>query len=55
MAVWTLMPANKKSIEEVVYWEKDGKTIFFRQGWRSVGSTTYCPSCADKKRKNGRL
>jgi len=39
MAVWTLMPANKKSIEEVVYWEKDGKTIFFRQGWRS-GSVT---------------
>ena len=39
MAVWTLMPVNKKSIEEVMYWEKDGKTIFFRQGWRG-GSVT---------------
>lgn len=39
MAVWTLMPVNKKSIEEVMYWEKDGKTVFFRQGWRG-GSVT---------------
>lgn len=39
MAVWTLMPVNKKSIEEVMYWEKDGKLIFFRQGWRG-GSVT---------------
>ena len=39
MAVWTMMPVNKKSIEEVMYWEKDGKTIFFRQGWRG-GSVT---------------
>ena len=39
MAVWTLMPVNKKSIEEVMYWEKDGKTIFLRQGWRG-GSVT---------------
>ena len=39
MANWTLMPVNKKSIEEVMYWEKDGKTIFLRQGWRG-GSVT---------------
>ncbi len=39
MAVWTLMPVNKKSIEEVMFWTKDGKTIVFRQGWRG-GSVT---------------
>ena len=39
MARWTLMPANKKSIEEVMLWEKDGKTIVYRLGWRS-GSVT---------------
>jgi hypothetical protein len=33
------MPVNKKSIEEVMYWQKDGKTIVFRQGWRG-GSVT---------------
>lgn len=39
MAVWTLMPVNKKSIEELMFWEKDGKVILFRQGWRG-GSVT---------------
>lgn len=39
MAVWTLMPANKKSIEEITFWEKDGRTIVYRQGWRG-GSVT---------------
>lgn len=39
MAVWTLMPVNKKSIEEVMFWTKDGKTIYHRQGWRG-GSVT---------------
>lgn len=34
MAVWTLAPAYKKSIEEIMFWQKDDKTIVFRQGWR---------------------
>ncbi len=34
MAVWTLMPVNKKSIEEVMFWTKDNMTIVLRQGWR---------------------
>lgn len=43
MAVWTLMPVNKKSIEELMFWEKDGKVILFRQGWRG-GSVTLVTS-----------
>jgi len=39
MAVWTLMPVNKKSIEEVTFWTKDNMTIAFRHGWRG-GSVT---------------
>ena len=39
MAVWTLMPVNKKSIQEVEFWTKDGKVIQYSVWWRG-GSVT---------------
>ena len=34
MAVWTLMPAYKKSIQEIEFWTKDGKVIQYSVWWR---------------------
>jgi hypothetical protein len=39
MAVWTLMPVYKKSIQEVEFWTKDGKVIQYNVWWRG-GSVT---------------
>ena len=39
MAIWNLSPVNKKSIEEVNYWAKDGKVICRRIGWRGGSAT----------------
>jgi len=39
MAVWTLMPVYKKSIQEVEFWTKDGKVIQYSVWWRG-GSVT---------------
>lgn len=35
MSSWTLMPENKKSIEEVTYFVKDDKVVVYRIGWRA--------------------
>jgi hypothetical protein len=42
MALYTLSPKYKKSAIEVASWEKDGVTIFYREGYRS--GTFYCES-----------
>ena len=42
MAIYTLSPKYKKSAVEVASWEKDGVTIFYREGYRS--GTFYCES-----------
>ena len=42
MAVWTLAPAYKKSIQEIEFWTKDGKVIQYSVWWRggNVNLTT---------------
>ena len=35
MATYTLSPKYKKSAVEVAYWQKDGVTISYREGYRS--------------------
>ena len=42
MATYKLSPKFKKSAVEVTYWEKDGVTILYREGYRS--GTFYCES-----------
>lgn len=34
MAKWNLMPAYKKSIQEIEFWTKDGKVIQYSVWWR---------------------
>jgi hypothetical protein len=34
MALWKIEPTWKKSIREVMYFDKDGKTITIETGWR---------------------
>lgn len=34
MAAWTLMPVDKKSIEEITYFVKDNNVVAYRLGWR---------------------
>lgn len=42
MATYTLSPKYKKSAIEITYWEKDGVTVVYREGYRS--GTFYCES-----------
>lgn len=34
MAMWKVEPTWKKSLSEIQYWTKDGKTIEYETGWR---------------------
>ena len=34
MSVWKVEPTWKKSLTEIQYWMKDGKTITYEIGWR---------------------
>lgn len=34
MALWKVEPNWKKSLTEIQYWTKDGKTIEYEEGWR---------------------
>ena len=34
MALWKVEPNWKKSLSEIQYWTKDGKTIEYETGWR---------------------
>lgn len=34
MTIWKVEPTWKKSLSEIQYWTKDGKTIVYEEGWR---------------------